>query len=145
MKRLFTALLVVLGLMSGQVSAGSLWPDIPKASGAPHPEGNLWMRVNHMRFLKHDRTLTVEDGNRNISFSIKACVECHQVKGADGQPVSVKDDRHFCRVCHDFAAVKIDCFECHNSKPAEPAKQVLLRPEIPDTNDIVTYLKEAEQ
>ncbi|MFQ5439022.1 MAG: hypothetical protein ACE5DK_09365 [Paracoccaceae bacterium] len=145
MKRLLTDLLVVLGLMSGQVSAGSLWPDIPKATGKPHPEGNLWMRINHMRFLKHDRNLTMREGDREIEFSLKACVECHQVKGADGQPVSVKDDTHFCRVCHDFAAVRIDCFECHNSKPAEPVKQVLLRPEIPDTGEIVAYLKEAQQ
>jgi len=145
MKRLFTVLLVILGLVSGPMSAGTLWPDIPKATGKPHPQGNLWMRVNHMRFLKHDRTLTVHQGDRNIGFSIKACVECHQVKGADGQPVSIKDDTHFCRVCHDFAAVKIDCFECHNSKPAEPGKQALLQPKIPNSNEIATYLKEAEQ
>jgi hypothetical protein len=25
---------------------------------------------------------------------------------------------HFCQSCHNYAAVKIDCFECHSSKPA---------------------------
>ena len=40
-----------------------------------------------------------------------------QVKDAEGMAVSVKDERHFCRTCHDFAAVTVDCFQCHASKP----------------------------
>ena len=42
------------------------------------------------------------------------------VKGADGKPVSFASPKHFCRTCHDYAAVHIDCFECHASRP--PAK-----------------------
>ena len=72
-----------------------------------------WMRRNHMTMLKHQRNTTVHDGDRTGRFSIKACVECHAVKGVDGKAVTVADPRHFCRTCHDYAAVSIDCFECH--------------------------------
>ena len=41
----------------------------------------------------------------------------HQVKGADGRAVTVSSPQHFCRSCHDYAAVKVDCFECHASRP----------------------------
>jgi len=31
---------------------------------------------------------------------------------------SSKED--FCMGCHSYAAVKLDCFECHSSKPKAP-------------------------
>ena len=46
------------------------------------------MRRYHMTMLKHQRDETVHEGVRDGDFSIKACVACHAVKGADGQPVS---------------------------------------------------------
>ena len=50
--------------------------------------------------------------------------------GPDGQPVSYDDPKHFCRSCHSYASVSIDCFECHASKP-EPEKAA----EIPRADD----------
>jgi predicted CXXCH cytochrome family protein len=76
-----------------------------------------WMRRNHMAALNHQRDNTVHDGIRTPRFSLKGCIDCHAVKGADGQPVTVADDKHFCRTCHDYTAVRVDCFECHASRP----------------------------
>lgn len=92
-------------------------PDIPKASGEPHPEGNDYMRRWHMTMMRHDRDLTMYDGNRNVGASIGECFECHTVKDANNIPVTFGDERHFCRTCHDYAAVRIDCFDCHRSTP----------------------------
>ena len=75
-----------------------------------------------MTMLKHQRDDTVHEGERDGDFSIKACVTCHAVNGADGQPVGYSDPKHFCRSCHAYASVSIDCFECHESKPAPQAK-----------------------
>lgn len=80
-----------------------------------------WMRRNHMSVLMHQRDGTVHDGVRARRFSLKGCIECHAVKGGDGGPVPAADGRHFCRTCHDYAAVRIDCFECHASRPAAKA------------------------
>lgn len=76
-----------------------------------------FMRRYHMVMLKHQRDLTVKEGIRTKRFSLKECIACHAVNGSDGQPVAYQDSRHFCRSCHDYAAVRIDCFECHASKP----------------------------
>ncbi len=80
-----------------------------------------WMRRNHPAVLIHQRAATVHDGIRPQRFSLKGCINCHAVKGADGQPVTFASPRHFCRTCHDYAAVRIDCFECHASRPAAGA------------------------
>ncbi|MCA8867411.1 MAG: hypothetical protein KDA67_02060 [Rhodobacteraceae bacterium] len=140
MKRLLVMLFLMLATLPA--AAGGLAPVIPKASGKPHPEGNLFMRINHMKLMKHDRDQTVREGDREIGHSLKACIECHAVNGADGQPVDISSDKHFCRTCHDFAAVKVDCFQCHNSRP-EAKSQVLILPRPGDTNDLAAYLEGA--
>jgi predicted CXXCH cytochrome family protein len=60
-------------------------------------------------------------GDRTPRFSLNECISCHAVPGADGKPVTVGDPKHFCRGCHDYAAVRVDCFECHASRPASGA------------------------
>jgi hypothetical protein len=134
----------VLVLLATPVFAGDLGPVVPKSTGTPHPEGNLYMRINHMNLMQHDRDQTMRLGERDISNSLKGCVDCHAVNGDDGQPVSAKNEKHFCRVCHDFAAVKVDCFQCHNSKP-QITTEAMLKPDVADENDIAVYLKEAEE
>lgn len=81
-----------------------------------------FMRRYHMSVLNHQRDDTVHDGIRTRQFSLKECIDCHQVKGTDGRAVTVEDPKHFCRTCHDYAAVSVDCFECHASRPGEPTK-----------------------
>jgi hypothetical protein len=76
-----------------------------------------WMRRNHMTVLTHQRDSTVHDGIRTERFSLKGCIDCHAVKANDGKPVTVASSQHFCRTCHDYAAVRLDCFDCHASRP----------------------------
>lgn len=116
------ALLAVVG--SGLVSApGMAGPPQPaKGRGDKCVEPTDWMRRFHMTVLKHQRDDTVHLGIRTEKHSLKGCIDCHQVKGEDGKPVTVSDSRHFCRTCHDYAAVHVDCFDCHASRPGEATK-----------------------
>lgn len=101
-------------------------PKIPKGKGDKCVEETPFMRRNHMEVILHQRDKTVHDGIRTKQHSLKGCLNCHAVNDASGQPVAVTDPRHFCTVCHSYASVSIDCFECHSSKP-EP--QAALRSE----------------
>jgi hypothetical protein len=76
------------------------------------------MRRNHMRYLEHQRDATVHGGIRGAKHSLKGCVDCH-ASARTGSVAAAKTD--FCASCHVYAAVKIDCFECHASRPAAPA------------------------
>lgn len=89
-----------------------------------------FMRRYHMTVLNHQRDDTVHDGIRTKQFSLKGCIACHAVDGPDGKPVTAESPKHFCRECHDYAAVKMDCFQCHASRP-EPEKTAKI-PALPD-------------
>lgn len=97
-------------------------PALTKGKGESCVAPTEWIRRFHMTALNHQRDDTVHDGIRTPKFSLKGCIECHAVSGADGRPVTIKDERHFCRACHDYAAVQVDCFECHASRPEDPAR-----------------------
>lgn len=118
--RWVAAILVLWSALAGAAWAGessSLLPEVPKGSGDPHAEGNLFWREHHMDMMYHDRDRTVRFGDREIRASLKGCFDCHAVKDDAGQYVTVRSEKHFCRVCHDYAAVKVDCFMCHRSTP----------------------------
>lgn len=100
-----------------QTASSSLVPLPPKGKGDNCVADTDFMRRYHMTVLDHQRDDTVHDGIRTKQFSLKECVECHAVNGPDAKPVTVENPKHFCRTCHDYAAVKIDCFECHASRP----------------------------
>ena len=93
-------------------------PNIPKAQGGACVRDPAFMRRWHMTMLMHQRDVTVHEGDRSGDFAIDKCVNCHVVKGDDGKPVSYADPRHFCRSCHSYASVQIDCFDCHASRPS---------------------------
>jgi hypothetical protein len=98
----------------------------PKTDGAPKPvitkatkgeqcvEPNDYMRRNHMKLLDHQRDETVIEGIRTKKYSLKECINCHASEKT-GSVAAGKDD--FCVSCHSYAAVKIDCFDCHSTKP----------------------------
>lgn len=71
------------------------------------------MRRAHPDLLKHQGDKTVREGVRTRQYSLSACVECH----ASSKTGSVLGERGFCESCHAYAGVKLDCFECHASKP----------------------------
>jgi hypothetical protein len=73
-----------------------------------------FMRRNHMDLLTHQRNDTVRAGVRSGQFSLKACIGCHASR-ATGSVAHA--ETNFCVSCHSYAAVKIDCFECHASRP----------------------------
>ncbi len=75
------------------------------------------MRKNHMDLLLHKRDKTMRKGIRTKDSSLKQCISCHAIKGDDGAFIKSSDPKHFCRGCHDQVAVKLDCFECHASRP----------------------------
>ena len=70
------------------------------------------MRRNHMEMLKHQRDRTLRQGIRGEPASLNTCIECHASKKTG----SVLGKGDFCESCHAYAAVKLDCFECHQPK-----------------------------
>ena len=125
---------LILALFVASFAAGSaraesnLVPHPPKGRGEHCVADTDTMRRYHMTMMKHQRDDTVHEGVRGGKFSIGQCVGCHAVKGEDGQPVSYESPKHFCRSCHDYAAVSIDCFECHSSKPGAKSPSAAAEP-----------------
>ncbi len=134
-----------VGFALAEESAGRTpEPVIPKGKGDHCVRDTDFMRRYHMVMLERQRDETVHEGVRGGDFSIKGCVNCHAVAGPDGQPVSYADSKHFCRTCHDYESVKIDCFECHASKP-EREKTAAIPPAVDDRDLTMLndYLHEA--
>ena len=100
-----------------QAVGNSLLPVIPVGRGDACVEDTDFMRRNHMDLLKHQRDESVLKGVRSEQYSLIECLSCHAVYGPDAIPVTVASPAHFCRSCHDYAAVSIDCFQCHASRP----------------------------
>ncbi len=114
--------LIVLCCTTAGAAAGSsgaangLQPKIEAAkAGTSCVAKPSFMRRNHMKLLKHQRDDTLRGGNRLGQFSLKECVECH----ASQKTHSVTGEGNFCQSCHAYAAVSIDCFECHASTTAK--------------------------
>jgi len=81
------------------------------------------MRRNHMELIEHRRDLTVHQGVRATTGSLAGCVDCHVDYDQQRQAVPVYADGQFCRNCHEFAAVHLDCFDCHSGVPVRPSIQ----------------------
>ena len=107
---------ILIGLVSVTAYAAPS-PDVPRGKGDKCVEDTEFMRSNHMELLLHQRDETMYRGIRTKEHSLKNCMECHVVTDDNNQPVSAASPKHFCRVCHDYASVSIDCFQCHASKP----------------------------
>jgi len=119
--------LLMLGLLaSGLVSAADEPGRTPRpvieraAQGAQCVAPAAEMRRNHMDLLKHQRDDTVRGGIRGAKYSLKDCIDCHASK-TTGSVAKTQDN--FCVACHSYAAVTIDCFECHSAKPRSVAQQ----------------------
>ncbi len=97
-------------------------PQVPKAKakataeyGCVNPIDD--MRKNHMDYLQHQRDETMRKGIRTEKYSLAKCVECHVSADNNGEYAKFGESEHFCSSCHNYAAVSIDCFQCHNDKP----------------------------
>ncbi len=93
------------------------YPEIAKGKGDQCVEPLDVIRRNHMDFLNHQRDSTVHEGVRTKQHSLKNCIECHASKDDEGQWVSVNAPGQFCNSCHSYAAVSMDCFQCHATTP----------------------------
>lgn len=105
------ALIVLLIVIMPAWAGDSIAPKLDIGKGGQCVEGVQWMRKNHMHLLKHQRDETVHKGVREEKRSLKNCIECHASMQDDS--VIAREDS-FCVACHRYAAVKIDCFECHS-------------------------------
>jgi hypothetical protein len=88
-------------------------PLIKAGDGANCVADTVFMKKNHMDLLKHQRDDTVHEGIRAAKFSLKGCVNCHASKTSNSV---IAEPGDFCRSCHSYAGVSLDCFECHNAK-----------------------------
>ena len=79
------------------------------------------MRKNHMKYILHQRDETMHEGIRTRQYALEECVNCHAVKSDAGEYIPVNDPDQFCYSCHSYAAVNIDCFQCHATKPVRPS------------------------
>lgn len=132
-------LLLVVGVLVMTVVAGILGahagevplPSVPKANGGACVAPPDVMRRSHMSMLQHGRDLSVRHGERVEGGRLTGCIDCHAVSDGKGGAVTVSSPQHFCRSCHDYAAVKVDCFECHASRPEKAVKTGDAEPETP--------------
>jgi hypothetical protein len=112
----------IIAALAGMAYAGIDLPVLPKAKASAVPgkwecvEPTDDMRRNHMKYLLHHRDDTMHRGIRTKQHSLKECIDCHVAPGPDNRPVSIESRGHFCNSCHAYAAVKIDCWECHASQ-----------------------------
>lgn len=110
------------GKPDGNPAASTLQPMIQAARSGPCVADPAFMRRNHPDMLKHQRNETVHLGVRDGRASLKGCIGCH-ASAETGSVAVAKTD--FCVSCHSYAAVQIDCFECHASKPQATALKPL--------------------
>jgi hypothetical protein len=113
-KRVRIAVLAVAAMLVAVAAAAgaNAPPELDRARAGPCVQDPKVMRTTHMDLLQHDRDETVHRGIRDRKTSLAGCVDCHASR-SDGRVIG--SERHFCQGCHSYAAVKLDCFECHAS------------------------------
>ena len=104
----------------GALAADTATSRVPKPTVAISAPGKCvedtpFMLRNHMEILKHHRDRTVHEGVRTTQHSLANCVNCH-ASPKTGRVTGSNDA--FCESCHRYAAVKLDCFECHTDRAA---------------------------
>lgn len=120
-------LAAALILLSGAAVHAADEPAAPTSSRVPKPvieaarggqcvEDPAIMRRYHMEYLKHQRDDTLRGGIRGAKYSLKACIECHASQTTNSVTAA---PTNFCISCHSYAAVKVDCFECHATQPGK--------------------------
>lgn len=120
-----TYVLIGFILLSNTAIAETPFPTIHEPADESvkciHPEDD--MRRNHMNYILHERDETMHEGIRNEPASLANCIDCHVTPNEKGEIASIKSDEHFCNACHQYAAVQIDCFQCHADRPQKYIKR----------------------
>ncbi len=111
-------LLLSAGMVEAQAANASASrvprPVIEPAQGGECVADPAFMRRKHMDLLRHQRDETVHAGVRGAKVNLKECIGCHASRSSGSVAAA---QTNFCVSCHSYAAVKIDCFECHATKP----------------------------
>lgn len=122
---LYVVLAAVMVMVSLPVGAEG-WtprPAIVKGTGEKCVEPTNVMRKRHFEFILHQRDEAVHSGIRTERHSLTECVECHAVKDEEGSFIPVDAPGQFCSSCHSYAAVSMDCFQCHATIPDGDSEQ----------------------
>ncbi len=98
-------------------AVGVAKPVVKIESSGPCIASSEEMRVNHMGMLNHQRDRSLRQGIRGEKASLIGCVNCHASKTTG----SVLGKDGFCESCHAYAAVKVDCWQCHQPKAGHKA------------------------
>jgi hypothetical protein len=98
-------------------------PTIVKGKGDKCVEATDVMRKRHFEFILHQRDEAVHRGIRTERHSLSGCIECHAVKDEKGRFIPVDAPGQFCSSCHSYAAVSMDCFQCHTAIPDVGSEQ----------------------
>jgi hypothetical protein len=125
---LILAITILPTLAAAQDATGVPSPSITKGKGDQCVADTNYMRRYHMKVLTHQRDDTVQNGIRTKQFSLKECIACHATTDDGGRPVPINAPGEFCASCHDYAAVKVDCFQCHATKPEDGKQARRLKP-----------------
>ena len=121
-KRFLRISLILTGLIMlfpAQGMAETPFPSIhePEGEGVKCVQPEDEMRRNHMNYILHQRDKTMREGIRTETYSLSKCIDCHVQPNDKGKVATHNDKEHFCSACHEYAAVQIDCFECHADRP----------------------------
>lgn len=137
-------LLLLLWGIAAPLWAAVTVPDLDMGQGGHCVDDPRFMRLNHMTLMLHQRDQTLRQGIRGGKYSLAGCVDCHASKVNHSV---LGTDHNFCQGCHVYAAVKIDCFECHSSAPRQSVTELSsgvtqsvtprLRPHSVEQNDSV--------
>lgn len=116
-KLMHKSLVIVVGsaalAISSIATAGNT--DYAKTKSDKCVADTAYMRSNHMQEMLHQRDDTLRKGIRGGKHSLKECINCHVPENSQAR---FGDSEHFCSGCHNYAAVSIDCFQCHADRPA---------------------------
>lgn len=107
--------------------------DTARAKSEKCVDDTAFMRTNHMEKILHQRDDTLRKGIRGEAYSLKECISCHVPENTD---VRYGDDKHFCSSCHNYAAVTIDCFQCHADRVTSDNKQAAINPHTKSNHHI---------
>lgn len=115
MFRLLTAILFACCVsLTASAHESSFTPKLDIGKGGKCVEDESTMRNHHYELIRHQRDDTMRKGIRGGKYSLAGCVDCHASKKNNSV---LGSSENFCQGCHEYAAVKPDCFECHSSKP----------------------------
>ncbi len=114
-------------------------PVVEPARGGQCVEDPAFMRRNHMALLKHQRDDTLRGGVRTGKYKLQECIACHASQTTNSV---TQASTNFCQSCHAYAAVKIDCFECHANQPANTGFHPIVSKDMSESHQLTLRLRQ---